>query len=465
MDPRLKKLLEARGLIADKSGAITKSMEDLLAKAEAEGRDLTDEEKKSFSAFEKELDAVLADLKSHDEKIEAQKKIIAAKAAQATPVNIPENQQRNGLVPAQARYRVGKLKAFKGENAEENAYIAGKFLQATLFQGGPNGLDAVSKAAMTWCQERGFMVERAANEASNPSGGYLVPSQFEQAIIDLREEYGTFRRHVPVLPMSSDTMTMPKRAGGLTAYFVDEGVAPTESDKTWAQVKFVAKKLAALSRMSTEISEDAIINIADDLAQEMAYAFAIKEDSVGWNGTGVSTDGGIIGVRTKFTAGLGSFVGAVDAAANHDTFAEIDAADLRKLMAVLPLYARRNAKWYGSQVAWDLTFLPIIQAAGGLTGEELGKGFPKRYLGYEFVTDITLPSVQTDLSDVPMIGFGDLGLAVKMAQRRGITVMQSDQRYFELDQVGIRATERIDINVHDIGDASAAGPFVMLMGE
>lgn len=465
MDPRLKKLLEARALIADKLGALTKSMEDLLAKAEAESRDLTDEEKKAFADFEKDLDKVAADVKAQDALIETQKKLIAAKAAQATRIDIPGNEERT-IVPAQARYRVGTLKAFKGANAEESAYIAGKFLQASLFVGTPDAaLNAAGAAAKEWCQERGFMVQRVASEGSNPAGGYLVPNQFENAIIDLREEYGTFRKFVPVLAMSSDTMTIPKRTGGLTAYFADESEEITASDKTWGQVKFIARKLACLSRMTTEISEDAIISIADDLAQEMAYAFAIKEDSVGWNGTGVSTDGGIIGVRTKFAAGVSSLAGAVDAASGHDTFAEIDAADIRKLMAKLPLYARRNAKFYGSQIAWDLTFVPIIQAAGGLTGEELGKGFPKRYLGYEFVTDITLPTAQTDISDTAMFFFGDLGLAAKMAQRRGITIMQSDQRYFELDQVGIRATERIDINVHDIGDTTTAGPIVAMMAE
>lgn len=468
---RITKLLAARGVIVDKATALAKQMDELLAKADGEGRDLTDEEKKAFDALEKDVDKAGIELKTADENIAREKKIQEIKAQAATRVDLPGNERRESVVPAQARYRHGKLKAFKGANAEEDAYIAGKFLMATLLTNGPNGLDEVGRKALAWCQERGVAIQRAAAENSNTAGGYLVPTQFEQAIIDLREEYGTFRRMVPVLPMSSDTMTVPKRTGGLTAYFVDENPSATitESDKAWGQVRFVAKKLAALSRMSTEISEDAIISIADDLAMEMAYAFAIKEDSVGWNGTGSSSDGGIIGVRTKFTAGLQSgstpLAGAVDAASGHDTFAEIDAADLRKLMAVVPVYARRNAKWYGSQIAWDLTFAPLIQAAGGLTGEELGKGFPKRYLGYEFVMDITLPTAQTDISDTPMIGFGDLGLACKMAQRRGITVMQSDQRYFELDQVGIRATERIDINVHDIGDATNAGPFAMLMGE
>jgi hypothetical protein len=51
--------------------------------------------------------------------------------------------------------------------------------------------------------------------------------------------------------------------------------------------------------MSTELAEDAVISIADDLAQEMGYAFAVAEDAAGWTGDGTSTYGGIRGVKTK----------------------------------------------------------------------------------------------------------------------------------------------------------------------
>lgn len=465
MSKRLNKLREKRGAMADELNGVIAKLDAIGDRIEADNeRPATEEEATEIKAHKDRIDVLKADLDKLDAEIAEEQKIEVARAAAAVPV-VLSNGDRSGVVPAAARMRVGTLKAFKGQNAEENAYVAGKFLQATLFRNTSDAsLDAVGAAARQWCEERGFM-QRAANEGSNTAGGYLVPNQFENAIIDLREEYGTFRRLVPVLAMSSDTMTLPKRTGGLTASFVDENAAATESDKTWGQVKFVAKKLACLSRMSTEIAEDAIISIADDLANEMAYAFAIKEDDTGWNGTGTSAYGGITGVRTKFAAGVSSLAGAVDAASGHDTFAEIDAADIRKLMAKLPVYARRNAKFYGSQVCWDITFVPLIQAAGGLTGEELGKGFPKRYLGYEFVIDITLPTAQSDISDTAMFFFGDLGLAAKMAQRRGITIRQSDQRYFEYDQVGILANERIDINVHDIGDTSTAGPIVAMMAE
>jgi HK97 family phage major capsid protein len=445
MSARLIALREKQGLTHD-------SMEALLKKASDEKRDLLPEEATVFEDLQK-------DFESGKLAIDREEKVEKIKADLAKPIDIPGNNVER--VPATAKFRYGKLKAFKGANAEEDAYRSGMFFRAAMFKNQP---------AIDWCRENNVAITKAQGETVGSSGGYLVPTQFNQAIIDLREEYGTFRQAASVVPMGSDSMTIPRRAGGLTAYFPGENGAITESSKAWGQVTLNAKKIAALTRMSTELSEDAIISIADDLAAEMAYAFAQTEDSCGWNGDGTSTYGGITGVRKKFAdqvvAGSSTFAGAYDAASGHDTFAEIDANDLAGVMAKLPKYAESGAKWYCSQPAWAMVFQRLIAAAGGNSIGDLTGGKPTRsYLGYPVMIDQTLPTSLGDLSDVAMLFFGDLSKAVTMGERRGIMVKTSEERYFEYDQIAIQATERVDINVHDIGDTSTAGPIIGLIGE
>lgn len=438
MSARLIALREAQGATHDK-------MEALLKKASDEGRDLLDEESQAFDDLQKEFDVGKASI-AREEKVEA------IKASLAKPVAIPGNGTKE-KAPASVKIRYGKLKAFKDE---EDAYKSGMFFRATFFG---------DTKSLEWCREHGVPIVKAAGETVGSTGGYLVPTQFDQAIIDLREEYGTFRKACRLVPMGSDSMSIPRRAGGLTAYFPGENGEITASDKSWSQVSLNAKKLAALSRMSTELAEDAIISIADDLAQEMAYAFAQKEDDCGWNGTGTSAFGNITGVRTRIIDGTHT-ASAIDAASGHDTFAELDAADLNSVIAVLPKYAEKNAKWYCSQVAWALTFQRLIAAAGGVTMGEMTGGKPMRsYLGYPVIIDQTLPTSVSDISNTAMLFFGDLALAATMGERRGITVKTSNDRYFEYDQIGIQATERIDINVHDLGDNSTAGPLIGLIAE
>lgn len=436
-----------------------KSVEDITAGAEAQGRVTTTEEQAKIKTFldrANELESEIAKRKAHDEHV------LRLNAMKVKLANPPANDTQPASTPGQLPvlgnshrikgYRSGSLKAFTGPDAEFNAYQAGQFINAVLFG---------SERARGYCHDHGIDLRNAQTEGSNTKGGFLVPAPMLMSIIDLREQYGVFRRYADVQPMASDTLYMPRRVGGSTAYFVGEGVAITESDATWDSVTLVAKKMGCLTKMSSELNEDTIISMTDKLASEMAYAFAYKEDLCGWNGDGTNTYGGIVGARTKIL----SLAGAVDAASGHDTFAEIDKDDLAKVMAALPAYAEPNAKWYCSKVAWDLVFSRLMAAAGGNTTQTLSGNIERSYLGYPVVISQALPTAQTDISDTVMLFFGDLAKAATLGDRRGVTISTTDALNFAEDQIAIKATQRVDINVHSVGDASTPGPLVALVAE
>ena len=460
MTARMNALLEERGKIADQMD----NLHTLIV--ETEKREYTPEEKVAFDDLDKKF-------KDLEEKIEFEKKVEARKAAAAKPIQV-QGQERSGRLFAEPR-RAGygkKLKAFRPEifgtaaDAEDAAYKAGMWCRAAIY--GDQG-------AAQWCSEHdvpiqrdtSYGVQKSQNESVNSAGGYLVFPEMSTAIIDLREQYGTARRFINVVQMASDVQYIPRRTGGLTGYFATEENAFTESSKTWGQVRLQAQALGTLTKISRELADDAVISVADDIASEIAYGLAAKEDATLWNGDGTAAYGGIIGVRSKFASGVGVLAGAIDAASGHDTFAEYDAADLIKVIGALPKYAEPNARWYGHRTAWANTFLRLLAAAGGnaIVDMQAGGKPTMGYLGYAFETDQTLPSALTDLSDTAVVLFGDLNAAVTMGERRGITIDVTRDRYWELRQIGIMGWERIDINVHDIGDATNAGPLVALMAE
>lgn len=465
MSKRLNKLREKRGAMADELKEIIAKLDAIGDRIEKDGdRDPSDAEAADIAALKERIAAIKADLDRLDGEIADEQKIEAARAAAAVQLHPGSDPSHRSLVPAQAKHRYGVLKAFKGPNAEEDAYTAGMFLLATLGRSAPGRLhlNQMGERAAKWLLERGIdVVTRAQNEGSNVAGGFLVIPAFEQAIIDLRETFGTFRRHAGVTPMASDTQSQPIRTGGLTAYWVNEAAQITESEKAWGQVTLTAKKLAALTRFSSELNEDAIISIADDLAREMAYAFAISEDAAGWNGDGTSTYGGIFGIRPKIISGAHA---ASVHTASANTFGGLTKGDLEGAMGKLPKYVA-NPRWYISNPGWVNALMRIATAAGGVTATEMANGVRMpSYMGYPVETDQTLPKVLTSLTGVAMAFFGDLSLGVKMGERRGITIALSDQRYWEYDQIGIRATERVDIVPHSLGNASDAGPLIALVG-
>lgn len=414
--------------------AQAKAIADL---ASVEDRDLTEQEKSDVDAVLAQADSMNADL-DRALKIEAKaKEILNVRTFSGeSPSNGPK-------IPATVK-RHGKLKAFK---SDFDAYAAGQFLRAAATS---------NPQAMQWCSDHGIMNVHGTTD--NSKGGYLVPEGFESAIISLREEYGVFRQNARVYPMSEPIVYVPRRQSGFTAFYVGENSAGTESDASFSQVKLDSKKLMILTRMSMELSDDAIISLADFVAQEMAYSFAVQEDQAGFLGDGTATYGGIIGLRNALLAGS-----TVTAAAGDDTFEELEFAFFQNAVGKLPRFPGIRPAWYVHNALYWNAMVRLANAAGGnnIASVEAGPS-GLSFMGYPVVLVNALPSALTTLASTVVGFFGDLSMAATMGSRSGISIVSDSSRYFEFDQIAIRCTQRYDIVVHETGTASAAGPMIAL---
>jgi HK97 family phage major capsid protein len=328
------------------------------------------------------------------------------------------------LVPATAK-RHGTVKHFKGPDAEANAYLTGRFLMAAI------GNDQKSKM---WLQDHGVSMQHSSDD--NSKGGYLVPEVLENALIDLKEEFGMFRRYAMNWPMTSDVSLVPRRVSGFTTYFVGQNDTITTSTTALDQVRLEAKKLAALTQYSSELNEDSIISVADYYAREFAYALAVREDQCGFLGDATSTFGGITGLSNLL---IGTFQEAV---------------------GKLPEFPGIQPAWYVHKAVYHASMGRLQMAAGGNTVQDLGSGPVLQFLGYPVRFIQTLPS--TASSGTKIAYFGDLAMAATMGTRRGVTLRADESLYFAQDALALRVTERFDINVHERGTASAAGPLLMI---
>lgn len=355
--------------------------------------------------------------------------------------------------------RVSSIKNFHGERggrkADERAYRFAKW-----FTGAVVGVES----AKQFCKDNGIEI-KAHSEGTNYLGGYLVPPEFSNDIIDLREQYGVARRVARVVPMGSDTLSIPRRTGGLTAYFVGEATAITESSKSWNQVNLVARKLGVLSLWSSELNEDAMVSIGDDLAGEIAFAFSYKEDDCYFNGDGTSTYGGINGVRNRlldvFTTSGGTGLVLVTAVASTGYWDEITLAQFHNVVGALPLYARGDAQWICSTTFYDTVMAKLQTAAGGNTVADIANGGQPRFLGYPVTFSQVMPTTAA-VSHIPVV-FGNFRLGTTFGDRRMLALALSSDYKFAEDQLAIRGTERFDINVHDVGATGTAGPIVGLI--
>jgi len=438
--------------LQDRAAAVAAQMTELLSI-----EDRSAEQQADLGRLSKEADDLKAglDFEARIAAKEAELRSVIEKAAPApAPVapEAPKAEEKKVEIRSLGVHHT-QLSAFNdGPEAVESAYRCGRWLRAAVFK---NAED------IRWCKDHG-VESRALGENSNSAGGALVPEEFASRVIRLVENYGTFAASsVEKVTMTRDTMIVPKRVGGTTAYFVGEGTAVTESEPTYSNVQLVAKKLAVGTRMSSEVVEDALISLADAVATEFATSLAYKTDLCGWVGDGTSQYGGINGVVNKINDGTHG-ASVLTAATGGTGFESLTVTDFVKMIGKLPLYARQGAEWYISPAGFAASMARLRYAAGGNTVEQIGGGVNETFLGFKVnlvhVMDTTLGA---DAGKIKVL-FGNLGLSSIYARRRDFSVRMYDQVYATTDQLLLQGTMRFDIVHHSLGDNTLAGPVIAL---
>ena len=470
-----------------------KEAQALDAKAKG-GTELTDDELGKLEALAEEIASLKAEIAADTEAAEKRTARLAAARAGVSGVSDwlqqsagrrtapgnpepaePTRQSYRGIsIPDRAR-RYGtpqnfmRISASRAE-AQERAFRLGAWVAAC----------AGNKKYRNWCEKNGIEVQAVDHvEGSNEMGGFFVPDALDADIIDLREQYGVFPRFARKVPMSSLNMKRLRRAGGLTAYYVGETTNVTKSTKSWDWVEMTAKDLAALAIFSRDLDDDSVISIGDDLAREMAYAFAVAIDNAGFVGDGTSTYGRITGITNalkNLSGTIANIAGLVVGTGN--LYSELALVDFEGVAAKLPNYANNpNTRWFCHQSFYWNVMHRILIATGGTTRGDVEAGRAKNFLGWPVEFTFAMPSVEAN-SQVCCV-LGDLSLAADMGDRAGTTLSFSDQasiadgsatiNLFQSRQKAVLAAMRYDINCHDVGNASGTasarvpGPVVGLI--
>lgn len=424
---------------------INDELEAVGQTAREEGRDLTQEDEavveELTNEFEKKSKAVdrLNKLIDTTDRI-AEKKMIPAtlQAVDAMRThNTPFDERQ--LVPARVRNQ--RSKHF---DSTYECYQVGQWLSALCG-------NQISKQ---WCLDKG-MVFRNDMEGGTPNlGGYTVPDPMAATIIRLVEEYGVFRRFARNAVMTSDTLDVPKRSAGLAMRYPSEGDQIIGSDLTFAQVNLVAKKYAQLAIMSTELNEDSIISMTDLITTEMAWNFALAEDTNSFIGDGSAAFGGITGILNALQAGA-LFAGPAGLWAN------IDLTTLEDMAGAVPEYSGLQTRWYMSRYAYFNVVVSLLNVAGGTDMRQIEAGGELMLFGSP-VTFTQVLAGRNGANGELAIVFGDLNLGSYLGTRRSVTIRVLNELYAASDQIGMVGTMRSDTQIHDVGDATNAGCIVGL---
>ncbi len=177
-------------------------------------------------------------------------------------------------------------------------------------------------------------VTNALQIGTDTEGGYLVPDEFENTLVEALEEENIFRQMAKIIQTSSGDRKIPVVATKGTASWMDEEGAYPESDDSFGQVSIGAYKLGTMIKVSEELLNDSVFDLQSYITREFARRIGSKEEEAFFTGNGTGKPLGILAA----TGGAETGITAASATA-------VTADELIDLYYSLRSPYRRNAVW------------------------------------------------------------------------------------------------------------------------
>ena len=272
-------------------------------------------------------------------------------------------------------------------------------------------------------------VTNALQIGTDSEGGYLVPDEFENTLVEALEEENIFRQMAKIIQTSSGDRKIPVVATKGTASWMDEEGAYPESDDSFGQVSIGAYKLGTMIKVSEELLNDSVFDLQSYITREFARRIGSKEEEAFFTGNGTGKPLGILAA----TGGAETGITAASATA-------VTADELIDLYYSLRSPYRRNAVWTLN----DSTVKAIRKLKDG-NGQYLWQpgitaGAPDMILGRPVRTSTYMPEIA---AGAKTIAFGDFSY-YWIADRQGRSFKRLNELFAATGQVGFLASQRVD---------------------
>lgn len=273
------------------------------------------------------------------------------------------------------------------------------------------------------------------SEGTAADGGYLVPEEFANMIIEDRRDANIMREiAAPAINITTDTFHLPNLASRPKAAWRGEKAAKNTSTAQFGENVLTPYSLASIVPMTNEFVMDASLGVGGSVVSYISRLLGVslqeEEEKAFWvgNGTGKPSgvDGGVYTLRT-FAAGAG-------------------ASDAQRADKLIEMF-RNTPQGYRTRGVW-------VANMGTLGEIDRLKDSQGRYL----LTDLANAPTQT-IKGRPVyesnylaggtILFGDFEY-YQIVDRQGISIKVSDEATvagvsgFEKNVTFVRAEERVD---------------------
>lgn len=408
----------------------------IVARADAEKRELTADENREIDANTGEFDRLDAEIDRRARVAAQQERMtqprprqtepdpidaddppapsIAAAAQRPAPPALPARAQPQPRITAAGTYGFRSFGDYA--QAVRNGSLRGGSVDPRLIRGAAAGT--------------------ISTESIGADGGFAVPPDFRIAIMEKVFGEASLLARTPQIPVTGNTLTMPvdmstpwQTTGGIQAYWEGEVGAITQSKVALEQVSVRAHKLVALVPVSEELLEDA--GALDAYLRRKAPAkldFKIANAIV--RGTGAGQPLGFLNSPVLVTV-------AAEGSQVADT---IVAGNCVKMYAAMPTSSRSTAVWLIHPDAepqlplMSIGNQPVWLPPGGLSQSPLGMLLGRPVIPHQVCETVG------DLGDIMLV---DLSQYLTIVKSGGVRTNVSMHLWFDQDLVAYKFTIRV----------------------
>lgn len=284
------------------------------------------------------------------------------------------------------------------------------------------------KQAMLTAMRTSFRnISNVLQEGNDQQGGYLVPVEYDNRLIDVLNEENIMRSLATKITTSGEhkiniAATKPAAA------WIEEGGALTFGDATFDQIMMDAYKLHVAIKVTEELLYDAAFNLEGYIIDQFGKALANAEEDAFLNGDGKGKPMGVFD-----TTNGGQYT-------TTTSTANISADDIINLVYTLKRPYRKSAAFITNDKT--LASLRKLKDNNGayLWQPALTAGEPDRLFGYAIHTSQFAPEAA---AGKPAMAFGDFSY-YNIGDRGSRSMQELKELFAGNGMVGYVMKERVD---------------------
>ena len=299
--------------------------------------------------------------------------------------------------------------------------------QKVKSMGGFRATDEYKQDMLTAMRTRFRNISNVLQEGNDQQGGYLVPVEYDNRLIDVLNEENIMRSLATKITTSGEhkiniAATKPAAA------WIEEGGALTFGDATFDQIMMDAYKLHVAIKVTEELLYDAAFNLEGYIIDQFGKALANAEEDAFLNGDGKGKPMGV------FDTTNGGQYNTTTSTAN------IAADDIINLVYTLKRPYRKSAAFITNDKT--LASLRKLKDNNGayLWQPALTAGEPDRLFGYAIHTSQFAPEAA---AGKPAMAFGDFSY-YNIGDRGSRSMQELKELFAGNGMVGYVMKERVD---------------------